>query len=71
MHRGEAEPGSLPLRLGGEERFEQPLEHVGTDAGATVLHGEGDVVARRDDAEPMLQGRAKLTTRRAHDDGAA
>ena len=42
---GEAEPGALAHRLGGEEGLEHPVEILGRDAGAVVLDADPDIVA--------------------------
>ncbi len=52
MHHGEAEPRPFALRLGGEERLEDPIENLGADAGAGVAHAQKNVLAGLDVAEP-------------------
>ena len=42
---GEAEPGALADRLGGEEGLEHPVEMLGRDAGAGVGDADPDIVA--------------------------
>ena len=48
VHRREPEPASLPHRLGGEERLEDPLQSLGIHSRAGVGHGDADVVAGPD-----------------------
>ncbi len=45
VDHGEAEPGALAERLGGEERIESTLDHVGGHAGAGVGHAERNVLS--------------------------
>ncbi len=55
-HR-QAKPGALARRLGGEERIEHLLLHLGRNAGAVVADADFDVVAE------VLGGRASASAR--------
>ena len=46
-HHRQPEPGALARLLRGEERLEDPCEHLGRHAGAGVRHGQHHVVAGR------------------------
>ena len=56
VHGGEAEPGSLPLLLGGEERLEDVGGGLRAHAGTGVAHREGHVGPRRE-VGPARRGR--------------
>ena len=45
VDRGQAEPGPLTLRLGGEERLEGVLDHFGAHTATGVAHPQAHVVA--------------------------
>jgi hypothetical protein len=52
VHGGQAEPGAAPLRLGREERLEQPVQGGPVHAHAGVGHPEPDVAAGRQGRPP-------------------
>ena len=47
----QSQPGALADRLGGEERLERPLEHLGGHAAAGVADADPDIFARTDVAD--------------------
>jgi hypothetical protein len=57
MRDGKAQPCSLPGRLGGEERIEHLLPHLGQDTGAVVEDPDLDCLAEAPcgDAENRLK----------------